>query len=253
MVDYSAQDTAVLCRTNFLASQFREFLRGRGVPVAERKRARLPADWKTAKLVLTVLASPHSDFAQYQLLTALRGKPEADRCKREAAKALKPLNEFGLQVYSFNGETAQEVMCKAGVSLESRELVAAAAEALRERGGDWTAADLLLEASAAEQDDGQAEGAGVTVSTVHGVKGREFAVVFVCGMEEGCFPSNMSKKDGEKGVEEERRLCFVAVTRAKDRCYLTRCEERPESRGPNVPPGPPTKREPSRFLKEMNL
>lgn len=61
----------------------------------------------------------------------------------------------------------------------------------------------------------------VSLMTVHAAKGLEFDNVFVIGMSDGIFPSERSMQDGNRGVEEERRLAYVAYTRAKKRLYLT--------------------------------
>ncbi|MBR0365743.1 MAG: UvrD-helicase domain-containing protein [Clostridia bacterium] len=65
----------------------------------------------------------------------------------------------------------------------------------------------------------------VTLMTVHSAKGLEFPVVFVTGLEEGVFPGMRAGIDPEE-MEEERRLCYVAITRAKDKLYLSRAESR---------------------------
>ena len=64
------------------------------------------------------------------------------------------------------------------------------------------------------------EGVSVKLITVHKSKGLEFPVVFVIGMEEDLFPSKKSL-DSVPALEEERRLCYVAITRAKKNCFLT--------------------------------
>ncbi|HEY4501027.1 MAG TPA: ATP-dependent helicase, partial [Candidatus Paceibacterota bacterium] len=81
---------------------------------------------------------------------------------------------------------------------------------------------FLAEAALASDQDEMdvGEKVGVTLMTVHAAKGLEFNTVFVSGMEEGLFPhANMNEKDRDE--EEERRLFYVAMTRAKDRLFLT--------------------------------
>lgn len=65
----------------------------------------------------------------------------------------------------------------------------------------------------------------ITLMTMHAAKGLEFPVVFVAGMEEGIFPGNRALED-KAALEEERRLAYVAMTRARDRLYLMYAEER---------------------------
>lgn len=61
----------------------------------------------------------------------------------------------------------------------------------------------------------------LVLMTIHTSKGLEFPVVFLVGMEDGFLPHHRSLADGDKGVEEERRLCYVGLTRAKDMLYIT--------------------------------
>lgn len=65
---------------------------------------------------------------------------------------------------------------------------------------------------------------GVSLMTIHAAKGLEYDMVFLTGMEEGLFPSKMSMEEG--GLEEERRLCYVAITRAKKYLFISSCENR---------------------------
>ncbi len=69
------------------------------------------------------------------------------------------------------------------------------------------------------------EGEYVTLATIHSVKGLEFPVVFICGLEEKIMPSPRSAED-DKAEEEERRLMYVAITRAREKLYLTRSKSR---------------------------
>ena len=92
-------------------------------------------------------------------------------------------------------------------------------------------------------DDLNNERDAVTMMTLHSAKGLEFPVVFLVGMEEGIFPHQRSLNDS-KELEEERRLCYVGITRAKDELYLTHAYRRTLF-------GTISSNKPSRFLKEI--
>jgi len=81
--------------------------------------------------------------------------------------------------------------------------------------------------------------------TLHSAKGLEFPVVFLLGLEEGVFPHSRSLTEPAE-LEEERRLCYVGITRAKQRLYLTHCWQRTLYGSTRI-------NEPSRFLKEIPL
>ena len=74
-------------------------------------------------------------------------------------------------------------------------------------------------------DNVEADDNCVTMMTIHSAKGLEFPVVYVVGMEEGVFPGSASMYDQEE-LEEERRLCYVAMTRAKEKLTMTNCRQR---------------------------
>lgn len=83
----------------------------------------------------------------------------------------------------------------------------------------------------------------VTLMTVHNAKGLEFPAVFLTGMEEDTFPHKLCI-DTDEAVEEERRLCYVGITRAMDRIYLTSADLRRSYMGPEY-------KRPSRFIEEI--
>lgn len=95
----------------------------------------------------------------------------------------------------------------------------------------------------ADIDDAKLIKDSVTLMTLHSAKGLEFPVVFIGGMEDGLFPSQRSLEDEDK-LEEERRLCYVGITRAKKRLYLTSCRSR-------MVYGRVVMYPPSRFLEEI--
>ena len=96
-----------------------------------------------------------------------------------------------------------------------------------------------------ESGEGQAEEWEdcVQMMTLHSAKGLEFPVVFLCGMEDGLFPHQRSVTDVH-GLEEERRLCYVGVTRAMRQLYCTYAEQRRMH-------GVDSYGAPSRFLAEL--
>ncbi len=101
-------------------------------------------------------------------------------------------------------------------------------------------ADYLRHVALFTNQDAEEPGDKVKLMTVHTAKGLEFPVVFLVGMNEGIFPSRKVKD--RRGMEEERRLAFVALTRAKEKLFLT------EAQGRNFDGSP---RYPSRFLFDI--
>ncbi len=106
-----------------------------------------------------------------------------------------------------------------------------------------TLTDYLNQVTLSSDTDEMDDSNYVTLATIHSVKGLEFTCVFVCGMEENILPVSRAI-DNDEDMEEERRLTYVAITRAKERLYFTRSKSRYLY----------GKREPtarSRFLKEL--
>ncbi|MGW5210741.1 DNA helicase PcrA [Streptomyces sp. NPDC004051] len=131
-----------------------------------------------------------------------------------------------------------------------QELAAVALEFEQERGEDESVAlsdfleQVALVADSDQIPDEDEDGSGViTLMTLHTAKGLEFPVVFLTGMEDGVFP-HMRALGNTKELEEERRLAYVGITRARERLYLTRSTLRSAWGQPSYNP-------PSRFLEEI--
>ena len=107
------------------------------------------------------------------------------------------------------------------------ELVSAAKSFEPDPAEEMSPLDEFLSHAALEAGEGQADAWDdcVQLMTMHSAKGLEFPLVFLCGMEDGLFPHQRSVTDPD-GLEEERRLCYVGITRAKQTLFLTHAEQR---------------------------
>lgn len=126
------------------------------------------------------------------------------------------------------------------------ELANAIRQFEEERGDEATLSQFLEEmALVSDADDIDESENYVTLMTLHISKGLEFPVVFIVGMEEGLFPSGRSiESEDPDGIEEERRLAYVGMTRARERLFLTHARSRRVW-------GQETMHPPSRFLNEI--
>ena len=125
------------------------------------------------------------------------------------------------------------------------ELVSAARGFSPDPAVEMSPLDAFLSHAALEAGEGQAAAWEdcVQLMTMHSAKGLEFPLVFMCGMEDGLFPHQRSIADPQ-GLEEERRLCYVGITRAKQVLYVTYAEQRRMH-------GMDSFAQPSRFISEI--
>ncbi len=125
------------------------------------------------------------------------------------------------------------------------ELVSAAKSYEPDPADEMSPLDEFLSHAALEAGEGQADAWEdcVQLMTMHSAKGLEFPLVFLCGMEDGLFPHQRSIAD-PNGLEEERRLCYVGITRAKETLYITHAEQRRLHGMDNFS-------QPSRFIAEI--
>lgn len=249
-----AGDIAVLFRTNFQSRALEEGLLRAGVPYTllgthffARKEVkdvlawvRLAMDPSRETDKIRAAASPPRGIGKVTLGKLAAGQRSllraGERSKVEqfelvidelsqAARVLVP-SEFVKLIIDKSG--MRRTLLEEG-NAEDRErfenieeLASVAARYDHMSGMEGIAAFLAEAALASDQDElDQGEKTGVTLMTVHAAKGLEFGTVFVSGMEEGLFPHSPMGEEKERDDEEERRLFYVAMTRAKERLYLT--------------------------------
>ncbi len=149
------------------------------------------------------------------------------------------LNERSGYIRALEDEATPESFSR----IENLKELANAAQDATSRGE--TLADFLDHAALVSDADSYSSEARVTLMTLHAAKGLEFPLVFLAGMEEGLFPHSRTLTD-PTGLEEERRLCYVGMTRAMDTLLLTRARYR-RRYGNDMPEASIA----SRFLEEV--
>ena len=152
---------------------------------------------------------------------------------------IKFLNDRSGYIRALEDEATPEAFSR----IENLKELANAAQDAEERGESLS--DFLDHAALVSDTDSYSSDARVTLMTLHAAKGLEFPLVFLAGMEEGLFPNSRSLLD-PTGLEEERRLCYVGMTRAMDTLVLTRARYR-RRYGSEMPDASI----PSRFLEEV--
>ena len=142
-------------------------------------------------------------------------------------------------------ETAQNTKEQAESRVENVKELAEDIHEAQKKNPDLTLEDYLQDIALFTGKKEEITQNAVTMMTVHAAKGTEFPVVFVCGLNDGIFPSDRSlAESGRAGLEEERRLLYVAMTRAKDLLFLTWAQ--------NLYAGGQALSTPSRFLLEIS-
>lgn len=167
-----------------------------------------------------------------------------DLIKRSESLSLTELIDEVLERSGMKKELESSKALEDEIRLENLMEVKSITASFEERTGSANLGDFLEEVSLiADISNHTEDGDVVTLMTLHSAKGLEFPVVFLIGMEEGLFPHNMSLM--ENNLEEERRLCYVGITRAKERLYLTNAKRR-------MLYGKDNMNMPSRFISEID-
>ncbi len=267
----SLSDIAVLYRANFQSRVLEEEFLGKDVPYQvlgtrffERKEIkdilaflRFSLNPESISELQRIINVPPRGIGKTTLRRIVEGKeeglPPAMKIKMEKFRLLlRKIKNFALQ--NPPSKTVLFIAEEVGLNknLEKSEEGVERMENIKElavlasrydkmaKDNDWEAGvEKLLEDTslASDQDSDKEDKEGVRLMTVHASKGLEFSYIFVTGLEEGLFPHSRDESLSEEDAEEERRLFYVAITRAKKKLFLSYAQTRTifGSRGVNVP------------------
>ncbi len=164
--------------------------------------------------------------------------------KKSESLSLTDLIDLILEDSGMRAEYEENKNLENELRLDNLEEFKSITKTYEERTGSVSLSDFLEEISLiADISEHQNTEDVVTLMTIHSAKGLEFEVVFLIGMEDGIFPHQNSFLDKD-GLEEERRLCYVGITRAKEKLYLSNAKRRMLYGKDVINP-------PSRFIKEI--
>jgi DNA helicase-2/ATP-dependent DNA helicase PcrA len=254
---YSYRDVAVLYRTNAQSRTIEEALLHSSIPytIVGGIRFYERTEIKDILAMLRLLANKNDSVSEKRILKL--GKRRFDKFV-EYRESLDPGSESGMTGAYTTLELMDGVINKTNYlekySRESEENMAKLEniKELRSVAMEFPALHDFLENVALVQQEevinekafGVSSHAGrVTLMTLHSAKGLEFPVVFMVGLEEGLFPHSRALFDSQE-LEEERRLCYVGITRAKEILYLTYADRRIYFGQRNSNP-------PSRFISDI--
>lgn len=168
-----------------------------------------------------------------------------DLIKDSEELSLTDLIEDILNKSGIRDEYEQSKSLENELRLDNLEEFKSITKTFEDRTGSVSLEEFLEEVSlVADISEHQEESDSVTLMTMHSAKGLEFKVVFLVGMEDGIFPHQNAFFESQ-GLEEERRLCYVGITRAKEKLYISNAKRRMLYGKDVINP-------PSRFIKEID-
>lgn len=258
---YEPNDIAVLYRTNAQSRVVEEVLLSKGIPYKVYGSYYFYARKEIKDLIsyLKVINNPHDDISIRRIINvpkrgigessiselekrakenntsiydSLETKKELEfkqiidnLIKKSANLSLTELIDTVLEDSNIKTELTSSKSIEDETRLENLMEFKSITASYEERTGSVNLNDFLDEVSLiSDMSNHTEDGNVVTLMTLHSAKGLEFKAVFLIGMEEGIFPHNMSLM--EDNIEEERRLCYVGITRAKERLFLTNAKRR---------------------------
>jgi superfamily I DNA/RNA helicase len=233
---------AVLVRYNTQVDQITQYLSGLGFPVQKRETTAKPQDWRRCRNTLTLFSDPENNLAAYWFIRDNHGQDKAEKVLLGAKINSQSINSMALKIPEVIAlADVPQLLARCNITLASIDLVQKGVTLLD---ADKTVADLIFALTEAEfhQDE---TGKGICVSTMHSAKGREWDIVFLPGFEQQTIPGNKMTA----GIEEERRLAFVGMTRARHGLFMSYVEKRAPMFGPQTP----VVVNPSQFISEAGL
>lgn len=167
-----------------------------------------------------------------------------DMAKYLETNTLTDLVDYVLDKSGMRAEYELEKTLESDLRLDNLMEFKSLTASFEKRTGTESLTDFLGEISLMSENEETNESDAITLMTLHSAKGLEFDVVFLVGMEEGLFPHTNSLME-EDGLDEERRLCYVGITRARDLLYITNAKRR-------MLYGKECVNVPSRFISEID-
>lgn len=217
---------AVLARSNHLANEFRAAINAAGFVVNKHDERTEPKDFHLARTLIELLVYPDNDTLAFFYMIAIARKngaseimarKQAHQTRRDASAKFKSINQLTLGfAHNLPAFNATKYLDTEGISLESQMLIA---DKLRELPDNVPMIELafLLAMNPKPAERVEDDVAIIQVLTMHAAKGREFDIVFLVGCEDETIPGHRKNSD----TEEERRLFYVGVTRARRQLYVT--------------------------------
>ena len=233
------EEIAVLARRNDTANAITAELKASGLPV--REKPRVSDENRRVRAAIECIRSPLANFTAANWIRINDGPEELAQWRRRSALDQLPLYEYtpmwGI-ARGFWGDMLLTFLAQMGFTKADLYPVQQAMRRISEP-------DLGLLSLALQSDEPEDTGAGITVTTIHGAKGLEFEHVWVAAADQEIIPA---KND----VEEERRLFYVAITRAKNELVISTRKCRKVQHNPKMPVTlePCT---PSQFIKEAGF
>lgn len=241
-----AEEIAVLARTNAIADKLRKMFHAFGIRTEANVAMKEMEGWNLGRAILGLLAAPLSDLAVMQFLRLLEGKDYVAKIQREASLAkttvARIFHRGEPDPKLFSGDLADLPAALANYGCDPdvlAQLCEFAKDQLPQTGADLN--DLIM--ALRQQRARERRGDGVAVLTMHAAKGREWDTVYIAGLEDEVIPGHSAKD-----IEEERRLLFVAITRAERHLILSQAHARQTA----FPPFASVPHSPSRFLVELD-